>query len=372
MSYNRFNNRRSKRNIESLVDVKEAMKQGRLEEYKAKLNSENYKWGTDSPTHIELEGLKPTLGFEIETIKGSLEPEVYNELNLEAVHDGSLRGPNGEDPTGGEYVTGVLHGDMGLKHLYKICNVLNKSCDIDKRCGVHIHIGSLNWSDEDIVYAYALALQVEKEGFSLLPVSRRKNEYCKPLLVLPGFLEKLSRAQKLDKIQYDICIEELYAELFNYVSGGVPQSNSCNKNTNHPRGSKCGFRKDSQRYCWINFVTLIFDTKGNPNAKTLEIRSHGATMNYNKIKNWTKIWVAFANFVSNNKTSIISGVVNYKGSNFPVNLETMVALAYPKSGSNLIKFMRERKESFKSKGEEIDYTKSVGKDDVLLKDLLRK
>lgn len=371
MAYTRFNNRKSKRKIEELVDVARATREGSLERYKSKVNSDNYQWGVDSPTHLELEGMKYTLGIEIETINGSVPESVYRTLNLEAVHDGSLRGPNGEDPEGGEYVTGVLYGDMGLKHLYKICNSLNKYCEIDKRCGVHVHIGSMNWTDEDIVYAYALALQIEKEHFSLLPVSRRKNSYCKPLKVIPGFVEKLFKAQKQDRLQYSVTIEELYNELFMYVSGGVPQSNGCNKNTNHPKGSKCRFDKNSQRYCWLNFVTLIFDTKDNLNAKTLEIRSHGATMNYTKIKNWTKIWVAFVNFVSNYKTSIVAGNVEFKGNKYPVNLETMVALAYPKSGRKLIEFMRDRKNTFLSKGEEIDYERSVGKDVVSYNELLR-
>lgn len=372
MPYNRFNNRRSKRRVEDIIDIKEASSRGQLEAYKAKVNSENYKWGTDSPTHLEFEGHKYTLGFEIETIDGAIPTSIAETLNVDAVHDGSLRGPNGEEPEGGEYVTGVMYGDMGLKHLHKICNTLQKYCEIDKRCGIHVHIGNLNWTEEDIVYAYVLALIIEKEGFSLLPVSRRKNSYCKPLQVIPGFIEKLSRASKLDKLQYDITIEELYNELFMYVSGGVAQSNQCNKSTNHPKGSKCRFDKNSQRYCWLNFVTLIFNTKDNLNAKTLEIRSHGATMNYNKIKNWTKIWIAFVEFVNNHKTSIVKGTVDYKGNKFGINLETMVALAFPKSGANLIKFMRDRKETFLTKGEEIDYAKSVDKDNITISDLLRK
>lgn len=372
MPYKKFNNKVGKQTVEQIVDVRQAISAGKLEAYKAKVNAHNYKWGVDSPTHLELEGLKYTLGFEIETINGALPDSVYKELNLEAVHDGSLRGPNGEDPEGGEYVTGVMYGDMGLKHLYKICNALNKYCDIDKRCGVHIHIGSMNWTEEDIVYAYALALRIEKEGFSLLPVSRRRNAYCKPLAVLPNFISRLSKAQHLDKLQYNIEIEELYNELFLYVSGGVKQSNDCNKNTNHPKGSKCRYDKNSQRYCWLNFVTLIFDTKGNLNAKTLEIRSHGATMNYNKIKNWTKIWVAFVNFVSKHKKAIATNILEYKGKSYPINLETMVALAYPKSGRALIKFMRDRKEMFITAGEEVDYAKAVGRDINSFSELLER
>lgn len=369
MAYEQFQQSRGKKSIGDLVTSKSQSKE--KDELIAKINAENYKWGTDSPTHLELEGLKPTLGFEIETINGPVPLSARKYLNVSAVHDGSLRGPNGEDPQGGEYVTGVLYGDMGFKQLNLLCNTLQKHCEIDRRCGVHIHIGSLNWSEEDLVFCYALALQIEKEGYDLLPNSRRTNSYCKPLQRIPGFVERLLSIKKTDKLQYRVTIEELYNELFLYVSGGVPQSNNCNKNTNHPKGSKCGYSKSSQRYCWINFVTLLFNTKGNVNAKTLEIRHHGATMNYTKIRNWTKIWVAFANFVTNYKQAILEGVVTYKGKKFPVNLETIVALAYPKSGQNLIKFMRNRRETFKTKGEEIDYSSTIENDGATLSQIIR-
>lgn len=372
MAYKRFNNRVGKKTLEDFISVEAAKQSNSLDKYIAKVNKHNFEWGVDSPTHLELEGLTPTLGFEIETINGALPDSVWQKLNLEAVHDGSLRGPNGEDPQGGEYVTGVMYGDMGFKHLYKICQELNKYCDIDKRCGVHVHIGNLNWTEEDIVYAYILALQIEKEGYSLLPVSRRKNSFCKNLEILPGFIERLVKAKKTSKVEYDITIEELYNELFLYVSGGVSQSNNCNKNTNHPKGSKCRYDKKSQRYCWLNFVTLIFDTKENLNAKTLEIRSHGATMNYSKIKNWTKIWVAFTNFVTNYKSAIINGHVKHKEKSYGISLETMVALAYPKSGKKLIEFMRERKTTFSTKGEEVDYVKTNNKDTDSFSELLRR
>lgn len=368
--YNRFDNRRGKKSIEDITNPSELKNAKERESYKSKVNNINYEWGVDSPTHLELEGIKPTLGFELETIDGAVSNAEASTLNLAAVHDGSLRGPNGEDPEGGEYVTGVMYGDKGFLHLQKICNVLQRNCKIDKRCGVHVHIGSLNWKDEDIVFAYILALMIEQEGFSLLPKSRRENRYCRPLERRGDYLRDL-RKVKDDRLQYSAKIEELYNDLFLYVSGGVPQSNNCNKNTNHPRGSKCGYNTSSQRYCWLNFVTLIFDTKGNKNAKTLEIRSHGATMNYSKIKNWTKIWVAFANFVTNNKADILRGHVVHRGKNYPITLETMAMLAYPKGGSKLVDFMRKRKTTFNSKGEDVDYAVDSKIEDKRFSEIIR-
>src|SRR5690606_33236485 len=99
-----------------------------------------------------------------------------------------------ESPQGGEYVSGVMYGDAGFKQLYEMCKLLNKKCTVDKRAGVHIHIGSLNWNKEDLVYSYLLAEMIEEEMFSMLPKSRRSNDYCKK--ITPLFLGDINRIKE--------------------------------------------------------------------------------------------------------------------------------------------------------------------------------
>src|SRR5690606_36983045 len=142
--------------------------------------------------------------------------------------DGSLRANPGEDPTGGEYVTGVLYGDAGFKHFYDICKVLNQHCDIDHRCGIHIHLGSLGWKEEDIVFAYILAMAIEDEVFSMLPKSRRKNEYCRPIsrLFNKSHIETLRNAMD-NRLEYEVIIKDFYETIFMEVSGGIPPSDVC-------------------------------------------------------------------------------------------------------------------------------------------------
>lgn len=363
MPYRQFNNTYKKKTVEDVVgkEVAGNISVKEYQELKASVFKENVKWGVDSATHLELEGLKPTLGFELETISGSLNAEEAANLNVAAVHDGSLRPAGGGDPQGGEYVTGVMYGDAGFAHLHELCRILQRNCTLNYQCGVHVHIGSLNWNKEDIVYCYLLAEMIEKEMYSLLPKSRAKNEYCRALTpIVRKQLESIRNSKNVSKEAYNVVIDTIYNEIFLEVSGGHYPSSEINTHTNHPRGSKCGFNKGAQRYCWLNFVTLIFDTKGNPNAKTLEIRSHSGTMSYKKIKNWTKIWVAFTNFVNKYKTSIINGVfIDKNGTKFNITLELMAKLAYPKRGDNLIDYMRERKQIFKSSDESVDYAPDV-------------
>lgn len=95
----------------------------------------DYLMGVKSPTYKITEGKKYKFGLEFETIYGRLPEYLDNYLNYNAVHDGSLRGPDGEDPLGGEYVTGVLTGDMGFLQTKRLTYELTRRCKIDKRCG---------------------------------------------------------------------------------------------------------------------------------------------------------------------------------------------------------------------------------------------
>lgn len=324
----------------------------------------NLKFGVESLTYKAFEGIKYTYGIELETIGGAISEEEAKGLNFKTVHDGSLRGANGEDPLGAEYVTGVLIGDSGLTQLAEICRVVGKNCSIDKRCGVHVHIGSLNWNKEEVVFAYLLGELIEKDLFSVLPESRRKNSYCKPLTkILSGkILNDFRRTS--NAMSYKLLIDEAYDLIYKEVAFSGKEQNknmiTCmeiNKKRNHPKGSKCGYDKNSQRYCWLNFVTLLFDTKGITDSHTIEIRNHGATMNFKKVRNWLKISFAFCRFVEEFKSDIL---------NKNLSLEYIVDRVFPKTGKNLSTYISERKEIFKVHGETIDYleTEVVSKQSI--------
>ena len=309
----------------------------------------NIEMGVESLTYKELENIKYTYGLELETCSGRLEESEVADLNFKAVHDGSLREADGSNPVGGEYVTGVLVGDAGLSQLHEMCRVLQTKCKVDKRCGVHAHIGSLNWNKEDVVYSYLLAEQIEKDLFSILPKSRRTNTYCREI---NKFFTSATNDLSLikDPQEYSIKIDELFNIIFCEVSGGhTSPSRNISKEVNHPKGSKCGYDKSSQRYCWLNYVTLLFNTKGVANSHTLEFRPMSGTLNYLKIKNWLKICMAFCSFVENHKTLIKNGFKT------PVTLEVMLSKVYPKTGAALISYVKERRQLFLSADESVDY-----------------
>lgn len=357
--YRKFDNTYSKKSIDALL----AENLGKINtpeiiELSKNITKRNIEMGVDSLTHVILEGNKKTFGVELETCKGRLEEDEVTNLNVKAVHDGSLRDENGETP-GGEYVTGILYGDAGFNQLHEICRVLQNNCEINNKCGVHVHIGGLNWNKEEIVLSYLLAETLEKDIFSILPASRRKNEYCRSLT--PIVLCNKSYLLNAPNIrEYNMKINEFFGLIYDEAYGergstGGPNKN-VNRNLQHPKGAKCGYDKRAQRYCWLNYITLLFNTKEVPDSHTLEFRPMSATLNFTKVKNWIKICMAFVNFVENNKAIIKAGkYIHTDGKEYPLDLELIIAKSYPKTGGKLIDYIRERRETFKTKDESIDY-----------------
>lgn len=356
--YRKFDNTYSKQSVDNLLvsDINLKSDSKDLRELTQKIMKRNIQMGVDSLTHMILESKKYTFGVELETSSGRLESDDVVDLNIKAVHDGSLRDADGNTP-GGEYVTGILYGDAGFHQLSEICRVLASKCSLNNKCGVHVHIGNIKWNKEDVVYSYLLAEQIEKDLFSILPKSRRNNSYCRSLT--PLLLEKRDYLSNPgNNLEYAMRIDELYNIIHAEVSGTKDPEGpnaSVNKNKQHPKGPKCGYDKNAQRYCWLNYVTLMFDTKGIPNSHTLEFRPMSATLNYIKVRNWIKICVAFVYFVENFKSIIKAGKYVHNNKEYVLDLELMVAKTYPKTGAKLIDYIRERRETFKVHNESVDY-----------------
>jgi len=232
------------------------------------LNTEqNRAHGITSTTFSNMNGIKYTFGVEIETSEGCVDE--YHKLNCSAVDDGSISGK--------EYVTGVLVGDSGLSMLKKICNTVADECEINSSCGIHVHIGGATFSRRFTIMSVHLGLMLQDEVFTMMPSSRKTNSYCKPIP---------DKHRKMDFQNY----REHLADLI-YSSATLDKHN--NKKT------RLG-RYPSKRYTWLNMVGYSQANGHN----TIEFRPHGASMNYEKIRNWVLICMAFTSFVENHQRRI--------------------------------------------------------------------
>lgn len=310
--------------------------------------------GELSPTYSITEGKRYTFGVELETCSGYIPHYLYASHNISCTRDGSI--------DGGEYVTGVLRGDRGIEHLQEIVHMLAKRCEVDKKCGIHVHIGNASFDKRFIVFAYYLGRAIQDELYAIMPKSRKLSTYCR-------YIDRKLSVQLSDfERDFDGSLDQAYAELFLLLSHGKPESSKLNRKTNHPRGSKAGYDHSSPRYWWLNLIPTVFNTREcDPPVNTVEFRQHSASLNFNKIKNWLKICMAFVYFVENHQYDIIAGEM--KGTSSPINLETIIKVAYPKTHSTLISYIRKRKLIFNSSAdtESMEYDREDSRNQIKAK-----
>jgi hypothetical protein len=306
-------------------------------------------------TYIKMLGKKYTWGVEIETSSGYLPKHLDKKLVYDAVHDGSLRDENG-NVFGGEYVTSVLYGDLGLQQLKMLCNELSKRCMINKRCGVHVHIGGATFNKESVVLMYYLYKKMENSIFNILPESRRDNEYCRKLPNVNINISSINQNREYN-------IDYYYNTIMTILSSGYSPDHKVNKKHDHPKGFKCGYDHSAARYCWVNFIPAVFNTRKNE-VYTIEFRPHSASTSYYKIKNWLFICIALIDIVENHKKEI------YNNPN--ITLQDIIRIVYPKNHMQINDYIEKRTLKFadKSINHEIsDYTDNEVTDDLTLKSL---
>lgn len=296
----------------------------------SKMPSLKGKIGDVSQTHLITEGLKYTFGVELEVNRGNIPFWMAaRKYNISCIRDGSLNSGEG----GAEYVTGILVGDNGLKHLQEICQLLSHRCTVDRSCGMHIHLGGINFSNEFIVNSYKLALLLEDEIFSTLPKSRRENAYCKRLKKF-----KFNEISSLSLIESEIALQEDYNMIFKYISYEKINNPTFeyNKGTQHPMGPKCGYNHDTPRYCWLNFVPAMFDTRGNK-SYSLEVRNHQGTTSFIKARNWLLFFMGFMAFVERHPQEIKDGIT----------MKNVIDRIFPKKSKSLNMYFDKRKDLFR-------------------------
>lgn len=289
---------------------------------------EMLKFGSKTLSYLLTGGKKYSFGVEIETYSGYVPNYIIYNSNMKVVRDGSI---NRDGANGGEYVTGILHGDSGMKHLQNICYEISKRCRVNQQCGLHVHIGGANFNKEFNVYAYYLGLKMQNEMFSIVPASRLNNHYCSELPMIN--FNELKAANNLNsKENYHDIIEVYYSNIFHYLSGGRDLCSNLNKKMKHPDGKWC-----KPRYHWLNLIPCNFSKDGIVDG-TIEFRHHSGTTNFKKIKNFILLCMAFVSYVENNKRDIIS-----KNS---ITIKDILKASYPNNYEKINNYFEERKVLF--------------------------
>jgi len=156
-----------------------------------------------------------------------------------AKEDGSINGK--------EFISPPMQGDAGLEEIERFCKVA-RNWAVDKSCGYHLHLDMTNEEIgglRSICYAYYLTARV---WASFVSHTRRDNSYCEPIQWEPEYLPTSG---------YE----------FRYWAGR------------------------QNRYQWFNVASYGRHT-------TFEIRLHGGTLAVDKVANWVKAHVRFADWAS--------------------------------------------------------------------------
>jgi len=316
----------------------------------------NYKFGLDSNTHLISEGIKYTFGVEIEMADCCFPPHFFTDMNIKVEKDGSIKNTRNEK-YGPEVITGVLKGDKGFEHLQYICTELAKRSEVNHTCGIHTHIGNANFNNANIIMLFKLAKLLENDIFNMLPASRSNNEYCRKLPNLNFNFDNCTSVMDLK-----IRVDNYYTELFT-LAANCPPSDKYNKTKNHPKGAKVGYDHNNIRYCWINFIPALFNTRNtNPPVYTIEFRPFNASTNFIKIKNWVKICMAIVNFSENYHKDIINNYILFDNKREPITLKNVIRKVYPKSYRKLNEFIDSRTEIFsKNINDDIDFNSTTEK-----------
>lgn len=126
-------------------------------------------------------GLEYSFGVEFETSNGLLHDAVIEKLGVSCVGDRSVGA--------GEYVTSPLQGNDGIRKIEEICEALNATTLVDDRCGLHVHVGTLenrklatsiqapSFDKQFLMNSIRLGAYLERELFESLPPNRKPTLY---------------------------------------------------------------------------------------------------------------------------------------------------------------------------------------------------
>jgi len=244
-------------------------------------------------------GLKYSFGVEFETSQGLVPSKLLEEVGLFAVGDRSIGAA--------EYVTPPMQGDLGIKRLQAMCRILNQHTLVDNRCGLHVHVGTLNpesenskerpsFSKEFLINSIKLGAYLEEELFQSLPPNRIPTLY---------HCHSIRRFAPISKTNFDTYLGAFIfgpkEKWLNESGKPIPPFNMedyrLGANRNH--NSELGVWAEG-RYKWLNLIHSYTRAR----HQTIEFRIFSATTVYEKAYAFLLTSLAFT-YVADNKPSII-------------------------------------------------------------------
>lgn len=147
----------------------------------------------------------------------------------------------------GELVSPILRGEEGLEQVRKVCSALRSiGHKVDKRCGVHVHVGVPELTGPEIANVFKRYLAGEDKIDAIMPRSRRGNgnRFCYSLTQYRARIETANSVRDLQNAFY------------------------------------------SERHVKLNVMSYV-------RQKTIEFRHHSGSLSGEKVTNWIQFCVGF-------------------------------------------------------------------------------
>lgn len=246
--------------------------------------------------YTQLLGPDLSFGLEVETISGHLPEHMQYRAGTVICRDGSLT-IAGTDQIGAEYVTVPMKGTKGVANIQYLMTELQKRCEMDLKCSMHIHFGGFSTDRGYLVALYNLSYQIQDELFKMFPFYKTQPEGIKS----KNYNQKVTDLFKNIKyFDYKNYVDTCYKKLFHFLAGGINPNRKFNRREkHHPAGSKWNI---ASRYYWINFNNAIFSKRN-----TIEFRLHTPTLNYMKTVIWLFMCNAIIRFAEKHEAELIKG-----------------------------------------------------------------
>lgn len=217
-----------------------------IDEHQAKVNEFDSQPVRLEGNTFKLITSKRCFGIELEIDVNDLP---YKEIEIRTCFGSKYDGSIDE---GKEFYSPILQGDIGYLEVKKFCDVVGLH-HISSKAGFHLHIDARDMTYKEIRRVWLTYRIIEVYIFLILPHSRRQNSYCKKSQMPIADIKKI-------KSQADFI--RLWRSEKN--SNGI-------------------------RYLGLN-LSAYFD------HKTIELRYHSGTSDFEKIINWIKLNLAIVDF----------------------------------------------------------------------------
>lgn len=200
-----------------------------------------------------------TFGIEYESWDGRIPTYIAAQNGLIPLRDGSLRHDN---ICGYEYATVIMSGANGVAAIKSQCAALKEFTFFNEKCSMHIHIGNIPRTPENLVNIWKGLYSIQDDLFTLFPsclkntASYKQKDYCN---MLP----------KLDEISAESIVQFLSSSKDHFEKFGKkhPLDPSNTSKWNVP-----------SRYGFCNLNNFYYTGRG-----TVELRISTPTFNHNKV-----------------------------------------------------------------------------------------